>query len=552
MRKIIFIALFIIVNLVAYGQNFTTFQIIKISESSTELIKQYTNYAVLLGDQTVPNDEKIYYKTSFFDLFSDKQVYVYNDLDPTGKTSEMLKVSEYADYMPLWYTASGVKTEIDDRKIGLGDIKQQNGNQYYVNVYAQKTISGLYLSKTMNSQTLNLEFRIAFEMAGSSVVNFKIVGINKKGITPHNNNVTNEDKDLHAWQAAKNSNTIASYKNYVNNYPNGKYASQAQAKITQLTKEENDKLEERVWQNAVSQNTKLAYENYLQQYQSGKYVQQANQKINEFNNTKIITGIVTDEKGTPIYNVSIFDGRNNTKTEFDGKFKIEISSSTNYIICNHDKYKSKTVYNLSQNMHVELKQKSYFEDSYLYPYLAGGLRLPLLKNVDKSSPELNIISCLNFEVYFSLLETERFSYRILNPHLGLGIGADLIRIKDNANYYGNISRFNAELQLGNSFPLYLGRFNEMYAIASYGINFHGSNFVTPDNNYISGSYTNHITNSIKVGLLVYIDNWECYLLPYFIGVFNEPFKKAYEYNGDFPFKGIEKIQYLGISIFIET
>ncbi len=171
----------ILYSLSIRGQNFNTFQTIKISEECTNIISEYTNYAGLIGDINSPEEDLFYFKKDFFKLFENKSVYVYNDLDPEQNTSDMLKISEYIDYLEIWYPTGGMTTKIDEQNIMLGEIKRHQGNRYYVNVYVEKKVSGFFLDRTINQQNVNLEIRIAFRKNNRSVNDFKIVGINKKG-----------------------------------------------------------------------------------------------------------------------------------------------------------------------------------------------------------------------------------------------------------------------------------------------------------------------------------------------------------------------------------
>lgn len=51
------------------------------------------------------------------------------------------------------------------------------------------------------------------------------------------NQVVSKEKESTDWTAAKNSNTIKSYQNYINKYPSGRYVSDARSKIADLSKD---------------------------------------------------------------------------------------------------------------------------------------------------------------------------------------------------------------------------------------------------------------------------------------------------------------------------
>ena len=77
------------------------------------------------------------------------------------------------------------------------------------------------------------------------------------------------------WEKVGKENTIESYENYLDYYPNGVYTATANREILALREEE-------VWQNACRQDTEVDYENYLKKYvPSGKYIEEARQRLQQ-------------------------------------------------------------------------------------------------------------------------------------------------------------------------------------------------------------------------------------------------------------------------------
>ena len=80
--------------------------------------------------------------------------------------------------------------------------------------------------------------------------------------------------DLKAWQTAQANNSIDGYENYISQYPNGLFLSQARAAIVKIA-DQNE------WAIAQALNTELSYNQYLSQYPNGQFAEAAKQKLNE-------------------------------------------------------------------------------------------------------------------------------------------------------------------------------------------------------------------------------------------------------------------------------
>ena len=90
-----------------------------------------------------------------------------------------------------------------------------------------------------------------------------------------------EDK---AWNVAKSLNTIASYRDYRQNFQNGKYYGKAEQYIDTLqTTADNKRIEEYAWKMAKSSNTLTSYQSYLKDYPNGTYSGEAKQNIDTLN-----------------------------------------------------------------------------------------------------------------------------------------------------------------------------------------------------------------------------------------------------------------------------
>ncbi len=80
--------------------------------------------------------------------------------------------------------------------------------------------------------------------------------------------------DEQAWEDAVEENTIESYKEYLEKYPEGEYAQEAKDEIHELS-------EAVAWEDAVEKNTVESYKEYLEKYPEGEYAQEAKDEIHE-------------------------------------------------------------------------------------------------------------------------------------------------------------------------------------------------------------------------------------------------------------------------------
>jgi cell division protein FtsN len=78
------------------------------------------------------------------------------------------------------------------------------------------------------------------------------------------------------WEKARASNNTESYESFVNKYPNGSFAPQAQARLKEL-------YEDRDWQKAKDADTPDSYQSFLKQYPEGKWAEEARIRVENFN-----------------------------------------------------------------------------------------------------------------------------------------------------------------------------------------------------------------------------------------------------------------------------
>jgi hypothetical protein len=97
-----------------------------------------------------------------------------------------------------------------------------------------------------------------------------------------------EDEDC--WRRANSKNTLSGYFEYINRFPNGKYAEQARVEIKRLPKDEDDKAFEKV----VEAGSPDAFVRYIDSPGEKKYVDQAERKLHP--DDPITSGLPDEEK----------------------------------------------------------------------------------------------------------------------------------------------------------------------------------------------------------------------------------------------------------------
>ena len=77
------------------------------------------------------------------------------------------------------------------------------------------------------------------------------------------------------WAKARATNTAQSYEQYLAKYPNGSFATQAEARLAQAEEDQD-------WQKASATNTPEGYQAFLRQHPQGKWAEEARIRIENF------------------------------------------------------------------------------------------------------------------------------------------------------------------------------------------------------------------------------------------------------------------------------
>jgi hypothetical protein len=143
---------------------------IKVLDNYQTIINQMGNYVVNDIEKAKSSSE------GFLELFVNRQVMIYNDLDPAHKLSEFYEAETYSSNIILWYP-DGIAITLDLAKAKVSEIMTHEENVFSIDLLVKKSINGNYLNQTLNKTVEELTFRIAFGLENKSLTNFKIVGI---------------------------------------------------------------------------------------------------------------------------------------------------------------------------------------------------------------------------------------------------------------------------------------------------------------------------------------------------------------------------------------
>lgn len=146
----------------------------------TNAVKVLENYNTIInqiGESVVNDVEKARSGAeSFLELFVNRQVLIFNDLDPAHKLSEFYEAETYTSNIILWYP-DGITIKLDLGNARVSDIISHEENVCSIDILVKKSINGNYLNQTINKNEEELTFRIAFNLENKSPSKFRIVGI---------------------------------------------------------------------------------------------------------------------------------------------------------------------------------------------------------------------------------------------------------------------------------------------------------------------------------------------------------------------------------------
>ena len=176
--KLFFILLLIASYIRLYGaDDFTEKEKSVIYTNAIKVLEDYSSILNQIGESVVKDiDQSKSGAESFLELFVNRQVLVFNDLDPAHKLSEFYEAETYCNSLILWYP-DGITINLDLENARVSEILKHDATIYSLDILAKKTINGNYRNETVNRNVEELTFRIAFSTENKSPDKFRIVGI---------------------------------------------------------------------------------------------------------------------------------------------------------------------------------------------------------------------------------------------------------------------------------------------------------------------------------------------------------------------------------------
>ena len=181
MKKIFTLSVFIFlamnVKVHMNAQDFSAKNKMIVYSECQKLLNDYQRMVNLLAESGRAGfEESVGTGEQLIDLFINRKVLVYNDLDPQHQLSEVYELETYTSNMVLWYP-DGMQVSLDLKNARTSDIRKHDEGLFSTDILVTKKIQGNYMNKAINSNTEELIFRIAFTEQKNDFGAFKIVGV---------------------------------------------------------------------------------------------------------------------------------------------------------------------------------------------------------------------------------------------------------------------------------------------------------------------------------------------------------------------------------------
>ena len=173
----IFMLLPVVCILTSRAQDFSAKDKMIVYSECLELLDEYQMLVNRLSETGGAGfDQSVSTSESLIELFINRKVLIYNDLDPQHQLSEYYELETYTSNMVMWYP-DGMQIQLDLKNAKTSDIRRHDEGLYSTDIMVNKRIQGNYLNKSFNSNTEELIFRIAFVDKNRNFGEFRIVGI---------------------------------------------------------------------------------------------------------------------------------------------------------------------------------------------------------------------------------------------------------------------------------------------------------------------------------------------------------------------------------------
>jgi len=152
-----------------------------IQTEALHVLTQYQNCINNIGNSAEENHEEAKsHIDKFLKLFINREVTIYNDLDPKKSLSDIYTAETYANNILLWYK-HGITINLDFENAMILNLKQHSENIYTIDISIPKHTKGTYIDNSFIDNTENINFGIAFTLKDNEKPqNFKIARIKQQ------------------------------------------------------------------------------------------------------------------------------------------------------------------------------------------------------------------------------------------------------------------------------------------------------------------------------------------------------------------------------------
>jgi hypothetical protein len=174
---LILISFFLGLNEYDNAQDFSAKNKMIIFSECQDLLNEYQHLVNQLAESGRAGfEESVGISERLMELFINRKVLIYNDLDPQHQLSEYYELETYTSNMVLWYP-DGIQITLDLKNAKTSEIRKHDEGLFSTDIMVLKKIQGNYLNKSVNTNTEELIFRIAFAEQNNNFKVFKIVGV---------------------------------------------------------------------------------------------------------------------------------------------------------------------------------------------------------------------------------------------------------------------------------------------------------------------------------------------------------------------------------------
>jgi len=165
-----------------------------VMDQSRYIINDYLNFLSLITDPKEDEEDKIYYRMSFLELFTDSTLHIANDIEPDAKR-RWIPVYEYKQNLSHFYPEGVRNIGMNVDSIEFGKVIPE-GKRYGISIYADKFFAGRFKGETIHRDNSRYDFRISFERYENTFRDFKIASIDKLGVNLYEESASSEAKEL--------------------------------------------------------------------------------------------------------------------------------------------------------------------------------------------------------------------------------------------------------------------------------------------------------------------------------------------------------------------